>query len=154
MRFRIERLGFRFYIGIDRILYVDGYNSMLSNGKHFLMWDFDDESFDDVMDALLLVQKKFRLPRIWIIPTGSPLCYHANCFKAFPWEQCRGIVASTPLVDEKFVAIGILRGFLTLRYSPLPGKAFTKATILPSKYEEDVDPFTLTSFITYPKKRR
>lgn len=154
MNFRWENPYFTFYIGLKRIEKVDGYNSMLPGGKHFLMWDFDEIEFCNVKEELLRIQKKYRLPRIYLLNTGRALCWHANCFKALPWEECCSIIAATRGVDKKYVAIGILRGFFTLRYSPVQGKEFEPAIILPSKVKEDVDPMELTSFITYSKKRR
>ena len=154
MNIRWENRLFTVYAGINRVMMVDGYNSMLPGGKHFLMWDFDDVPFESIYSELLVLQKKLRLPRIWILNTGKENCWHANCFKAMEWEQCRSIIAATPLVDKKYLAISILRGFFTLRYSPVGKRGFKPAIVLPSKVPEDVNPYELMSFITYPKKRR
>lgn len=154
MNFRIERKGFTFYIGFNRTEMVDGYNSLLPSGKHFLMWDFDNVALHIVKAMLLLTQRKHKLPRIWILSSGKENCWHANCFKSLWWSDCRAMIAENPLVDKKFLAIGILRGFFTLRYSPVGGKEIEPACILPSKVPEDVDPFELRWFSTYPKKRR
>jgi len=154
MNLRWENKYFTAYAGIKRVEMVDGYNSILPGGKHFLMWDFDDVPQADVLVALGIIQHKYKLPRVWVLNTGRSECWHANCFKSMPWEECRSIVAATSLVDNKFVAIGILRGFFTLRYSPVEGREFKPAVVLPSKVPEDVDPFELKSFITYPKRRR
>jgi len=133
---------------------VEGVNSRLPSGKHWLMWDFDDVEFFNVKEELLEVQRKYKLPKIYILNTGVPYHYHANCFVSLEWLEARSIIAATRYVDNRFVAIGILRGFYTLRYSPVGGKEFQPAIILPSRVPEDVDPFSLTSFSTYPKKRR
>lgn len=154
MNFRIEKAGLTFYIGCNRTQMVDGYNSLLSSGQHFLMWDFDDVDLASLGGELLAVQEYYELPRIWILSSGKPNCFHANCFKSLPWTSCRAIIASTYSVDKKFLAIGIMRGFFTLRYSPVGGKEIEPVAILPSKVEEDVNPFDFTSFATYPKKRR
>lgn len=154
MNFRIENRWFTFYIGLKRIQMVDGYNSILPDGKHFLMWDFDDTKLEAVKAALREIQKRYKLPIIWLLNTGIPDSWHANCFKALEWEECRSVVAATKYVDKKFVGIGILRGFFTLRYSPMQGREFQPAIILPSIYPEDINPLELTSFITYSKVRR
>lgn len=153
MRFRVEKKGFTFYIGMHRTRMVDGVNSRLPGGRHFLMWDFDETPLEQLKDELTIIQGKYKLPRIWLINSGLPDHYHANCFKALDWVTCRSIIADTPSVDKKFLAIGILRGFFTLRYSPVEGREWQPATILVSGTPEDVDPFELTSFATYPKRR-
>lgn len=154
MKFRIEKKGVTFYIGLHRTQMVEGVNSRLPSGRHWLMWDFDDTELELVKSALITIQHAYKLPRIWIIPTGKPDCYHANCFVDYTWEEARAIIAATTFVDKKFLAIGILREFFTLRYSEIKGREFEQAIILPSKRLETVNPFELTSFATYPKKRR
>lgn len=154
MILRWENKLFSFYIGVNRIEYVDGYNSRLPEGRHFLMWDFDDTPLEDVKAALVSVQRRYILPRIWILNTGRPDCYHANCFINLSWESVRAIIGATQFVDKKYLAIGILREFFTLRYAPAGGREFSKAIIIPSPVRENVNPFCLTSFATYPKKRR
>jgi len=47
-----------------------------------------------------------------------------------------------------------MRGFFTLRYSSTPERQFGDAAVLLSRIPEDVDPYSLESFVTYPKKRR
>ncbi|GAI83068.1 unnamed protein product, partial [marine sediment metagenome] len=98
--------------------------------------------------------REHHLPQIYILNSGRENCWHANCFKALPWEECRSIIAATKGVDKKYLAIAILRGFFTLRYSPVGKREFKPAIVLPSGVPEDVNPYELMSFITYPKKRR
>ena len=154
MNVRWENRLFTVYVGLNRVMMVDGYNSMLPSGKHFLMWDFDDVAIGDIQLTLFQIQAKHELPQIWLLNTGRENNWHANCFKALPWEECRAIIAQTKYVDKKYLAIGILRGFFTLRYSPVGKREFKPAIVLPSEVKEDVNPYELMSFITYPKKRR
>jgi hypothetical protein len=154
VNFRIENRLFTFYIGINRVEMVDGVNSHLPDGDHILLWDFDDVPIGLVLVCLKAIQEQHNLPNIYIIPTGRPNCYHANCFKRFSWLKTRTIIANTPFVDKKFLAIGILRGFFTLRYTPTGETEFGEAIVLPSEVESDIDPMELTSFSTYPKKVR
>jgi len=154
MRFKIEFKGFSFYAGANRFQMVDGYNSNLPDGSHFLMWDFDDVELATVEGELKKVQQAFNLPTIYIMSSGKPNCWHANCFKATPWEVVRAIIGLTPSVDKKYLSIGILRGFFTLRYSPVGKREIEIAGILESRVPEDVNPLNLTSFSTYPKKVR
>ena len=145
---------FRAYAGIKRVDIVQGYNSNLPDNRHFLMWDFDEVPLWEVSHELARIQRKYKLPRIWLLPTGRQDCFHANCFKSLLWHECYNIIADTFFVDKKFLSIGIMRGFFTLRYSPVGGREIEQAIILPSKVEEDVNPFELVSFVSYPKARR
>lgn len=154
MNWTWENKLFTVYAGIKRVEMVEGVNSRLPSGRHWLMWDFDNVEFCHVRGELLRIQRKYRLPKIYILNTGIPCHYHANCFVSLDWLEARSIIASTEYVDYRYIAIGILRGFFTLRYSPARGKEFQPAIILPSRVPEDVDPFALTSFVTYSKKRR
>jgi len=141
------------YLGIVRFEVVEGYNSKLPNGDHCLFWDFDDVDLGLVKTMLEIVQHDFKLPSIYVLQT-SERGFHANCWKAFDWITARKIVAATPFVDKKFLAISIIREFFTLRFSPLPRSAIEPIAYLPSKYPEDVDPLSLTSFARYKKTRK
>lgn len=154
MNFRWRNRYFTFYIGVNRIEHVDGVNSKLGDGQHFLMWDFDEVWEPCIEAELLIAQQKHNLPPIYVFSSGAPGCYHAYCFASFPWEDACAIIAGTPYVDKKYVSIGILRGLFTLRYSEVRGKKPEPIMVLPSLIEADVDPMKLKSFVTYPKKRR
>lgn len=141
------------YFGLVRFEIVEGYNSKLPDGKHCLFWDFDDISLGAVKTTLEFVQCDWDLPAIYILQT-SENGYHANCWKAFPWNTARTIVASTMFVDKKFLAISIIREFFTLRFSPLAYSIIELVDYLPSKVPEDVDPLSLASFARYKKTRK
>ncbi|GAI91259.1 unnamed protein product, partial [marine sediment metagenome] len=121
--------------------------------KSLLMWDFDDKEEKDVREALLSVQKRFKLPRIFLLNTGLDGFYHAYCFKATRWPETLQILASTELLDQVFFKIGAIRGYFTLRYSPKGKREFRPAVILPSRYKEDVNPYEVCSFVKYWTKR-
>lgn len=154
MNKRIEFHNWRFYIGLEKIEYVHGYNSNLPDGSHFLMWDFDDVELKSVRSDLLFVQHLYGLPNVYILASGKPNCYHANCFTRCSWHTAKMIIAATTTVDQKYLAIGILRGFFTLRYSPIDGFEPEVIETLKSNIPEDVNPFELESFVRYSKRRR
>jgi len=153
MNYRLDFRGWRFYIALSHSQQVKGVNSKLPDGRHFLMWDFDNVEEKDVKDALLDIQRRFRLPKIYLINTGLEDYWHAYCFKALPYPDCLRILASTPHLDPVFFKIGVIRGYFTLRYSPKKGRDFEPAIILRSRYKEDVNPYELGSFIKYWTKR-
>jgi len=153
MHLRIDFLNFRFYIALTHSVLVDGVNSKVGEGNHFLMWDFDDKSEEEVKAALVDVQKRYKLPRIFLINTGLPFYWHAYCFKGMSFADCVHILASTKHIDKVFLKIGFLREYYTLRFSPKKGRDFKEAIILPSRYREDVNPYRIDNFLKYWTKR-
>ncbi|GAH81032.1 unnamed protein product [marine sediment metagenome] len=141
MRWHIDLKGWRLYIGISHSVKVKGVNSNLPDGRHILMWDFDNVEGEDVINQLLYVQDRFKLSRIFLLNTGLDGHWHAYCFKAKSWANLLHILASTEGLDQTFFKIGIIRGFFTLRYSKKEGRGFIPAIILPSRVQEDIDPF-------------
>ena len=154
MRLGLEKFGWRFYLALNRLAPVKGMNSIHPSGKHIIMWDFDNIPPEDVRRALEKVQRKFRLPAIWVVNTGLPNYWHAFCFALLPWADVVHILASTEGLDKVYFAIGIVRGYFTLRYSRKQGRQFEPAIIIPGYGEEDVNPFEFSSFITYQSARK
>lgn len=153
MKLRVDFKGYRFYIALTHSGQVKGVNSKLPDGRHFLMWDFDDKEEKDVREALVKVQQVFRLPQIYLLNTGLPTFWHSYCFKSLPWGDTLRVLANTEGLDQVFFKIGVIRGYFTLRYTPKGKRAFKTAVILPSRYNEDVDPYKITSFVKYWTKR-
>lgn len=117
------------------------------------MWDFDAKEENDVKEALRLVQRKYHLSRVYLLNTGLDNFWHAYCFTSVSWGDCLKILAETPHLDKVYFKIGCIRGYFTLRYTKKKAREFKPAQILPSKYPEDVDPYELSSFVTYWTKR-
>ena len=154
MRLHLENRWFTVYAGFNRIEYVEGYNSLLEDGNHFLMWDFDDTPYEEVKLALLDVQDLFDLPTIILLKSGAKDCWHANCFWRVPWELARIILASTRGIDRKYLSIAILREFCTLRYSEAGGREVVAYEYLDSPIASNCSVHDIVSFAHYPKKRR
>jgi len=146
--------GWRFYaaVSLRRVVEVKGVNSKVDERTHFLMWDFDHVQLNDVIVALRVVQEEYRLPAISIVQTKAD-GFHAYCFKACTWEQARGIIAATEYVDKHYLAIGIGRGYFTLRISDVPGREFRYKDTLPSEYPSDLDYADVCSFVEYTRAR-
>ena len=153
MNFRLDFKGWRFYIALTHSIQVKGVNSKLPSGRHFLMWDFDDKEEADVIAALKEVQRRFELPRVFLLNTGLKGYYHAYCFKATEWADTLRILASTDGLDKVFFKIGVIREYFTLRYTPKTGRDFEKAKILGGHSKEDVNPYEVASFVKYWTKR-
>lgn len=138
--FRLDVKGWRFYVALTHSQKVKGVNSKLPNGKHFLMWDFDGKEYHEIKNSLQAIQRKFKLPKIYLVNTGLEGYYHAYCFKSYDWGLALNILASTEGIDLAYFRIGVIRGYFTLRFTPKGDRDFIPAEILISRYKEDVDP--------------
>lgn len=125
---------------IARIVKVGGFNSLLTDGNHILMWDFDDTNLDAVSRALRRVQLRYHLPVISILETTKDTNYIAYCFKRTPWREAVTIVSDTKGVDPNFFKYGVYRDKFTLRVTDkgygrphcvmkLPGKVWGDAAV-------------------------
>jgi hypothetical protein len=117
---KIELAGwhFRFDVALRKTVEVEGINSHIEGtDKHILLWDFDEASLEEIKAILLKIQKDFNLSTIYIIES-SPTHYHAYCFKSCDLPNTLYILSSTPLIDEMFFKLGVLRGYWTLRITP------------------------------------
>lgn len=134
-RLRIGR--WRFTFTIARTSTVVGVNSLLPDGKHILMWDFDDIPFPEVRTILELVQATYKLPNIYILETKKETNYIAYCFKRLDWRKVVEIITYTPKVDWGFIKFGIFRKQFTLRVTPKTGRRPKLVHTLHSKVAED-----------------
>jgi len=149
MIFRLRIGSWRFTFTFARVADVIGVNSLLSDGNHILMWDFDDELFPNVEMALRWIQNRYRLPNIYILNTGMRGHYIAYCFKRVTWNLAVEIIASTPLVDYRFFKYGVYREKFTLRVSPKEGRKPRLIKILKSKAKETASIPELRSWVKY-----
>lgn len=132
-----------------RIVKVGGFNSLLTDGNHILMWDFDDALLQDVSYALGAVQKRFSLPKIYILETRKSGSYIAYCFARVYWKFAVQVIAETVGVDWNFVKYGIYRDKFTLRVTD---KGYGKphcVAVLESNVPEDATILDLATWVTY-----
>jgi len=139
----------RFTFSMAPITKIVGANSLLPDGNHILMWDFDASDFWTVHDTLLEVQQVYKLPNIYITETSPKTGFHAWCFKKVSWRKLVEILAYTKGVDWNYVKYGIYRGQMTLRVSDKCGRKIQPAKILKSREPEDVTIHDLRSWTEY-----
>jgi len=139
----------RFTFSMAPITRVVGVNSLLPDGQHILMWDFDETNFWQVHDALLETQRVYQLPNIYILETKKDTNYQAYCFKAVPWRKAVEIIAFTKGVDWNYFKYGVFRGKFTLRVSPKCGRKPKLVHILKSDIPEDVFIHDLRDWVEY-----
>jgi len=113
LRMRLGNWRFAFYFW--RIADTLGLNSRVGQDQHILMWDFDGCTLAEVRSALRAVQRKYRLPRIYILESGNPGHFMALSLARVPYRYAALIIADTPYVDLQFWRTGIIRYHWTLR---------------------------------------
>ena len=142
------RLGhWRFTFTLYEVTDITGVNSLLKDGNHILMWDFDDIPLCMVKIALNGIQDDYELPQIRILSTGKKYHYIAYCFKRCSWWDAKRIIAATPFVCDDYYKWGIFRKRFTLRVTPKETRKPKLVHILKSKIPEDVNISELTSWV-------
>lgn len=139
----------RFTWSMAPITEVIGVNSNLPDGNHILMWDFDFADIFAIKLELEAIQKRFKLPNIYILKTSPKQGYHAYCFHAVSWKKCVQILASSYMIDWNYFKYGIYRGHFTLRVSPKCGRVIKPFITLLSNVEEDAVIKDLKSWVQY-----
>ena len=151
---RITIRDIRITLTIARIVKVSGFNSLLTDGNHILMWDFDDTTFNEVHDNLLTVQDAYRLPKIYILETMKDVNFMAYCFRRTPWKEAVLIVGQTEGVDWNFFKYGVYRDKFTLRVTDKGyGKPHLVAT-LDSEVPQNATVLDLATWVRYETLRR
>lgn len=150
---RLTYKGWQLHVGLTHSQQMLGVNSNLPDGKHFIMWDFDNCQLDNLSNILSIVQSCYNLPNIYILSTGTEGHYHAYCFKRVSWVHLITMLMQTPLLDRSFLQVGFLRRYLTLRISPKNDCFITIQRILRSHIDETVDKTQFPQLVKYWTKR-
>ena len=149
MIIKLTIFNWRFTFSCAPITKIIGVNSILPNGNHILMWDFDDITLNNVVAALLITQRTYNLPTIYIMETKKDKNYIAYCFKEVTWRKTIEIITYTKGVDYNFIKYGIYRNKFTLRVSPKCGRKPKLVYKLFSDEPEDVKIKDLKSWVQY-----
>jgi hypothetical protein len=146
---RITIKNIRMTFTIAKVAKVIGVNSNLEDGRHILMWDFDDVSLNKVEDVLKEVQFHYQLSDIFVVETKSDTNFIAYCFTALDWRKSVEIIASTPRVDYQFLRFGVYRGHWTLRVTPKNGRKPKFVARLLGLMKPTCSPKDLKSWVKY-----
>jgi len=147
MIFKIRIAHWRFTFTLAPVTNVTGVNSTLPDGKHIIMWDFDDVELSLVEGTLKWIQRHFDLPNIYIFNTGTQDHYIAYCFERCDWWKSIAIVAETNFVDANFFKYGVYRGHWTLRVTPKEGRKPLLVKVLYSPIQESASISDLNSWV-------
>ena len=144
------RLGMhKLVVTFSKIEDVVGVNSLLEDGTHILMWDFDYEDEEKVIAVLEWEQAFWKLPNIYVLKTAEEKGFHAYCLTRVPFLKACAILADTNLIDETYYRMGVFRKKWTLRISEKSGRSISLHKILKSDVPEDVSVKELTNFVAY-----
>jgi len=149
MIFKLKLGKWKIVLTIAPVTQIVGVNSTLPDGKHILMWDFDDTEYKYVYASLFIVQSKYKLPNIYILNTGKPNNHIAYCFYRCDWREAIQIIASTKSVCLKFFKWSVYRGYFTLRVGPKYLRMPKLVGMLISETPPTASPLELHNFVKY-----
>lgn len=139
----------RFTFTVARIVKVGGFNSLLIDGNHILMFDFDDTTLEKVEAALKKVQDKYNLPTIYILETKRDTNFIAYCFKRTKWKQVVTIISEVEGIDWNFFKYGVYRDKFTLRVTDKGHGLPHLVKRLISYFPEDAKVEDLATWVNY-----
>lgn len=131
-----------------------GVNSILPDGSHFLMWDFDGIDLYTVNQAIEYHVRTACLSNVYIFQSSVEGNYHAYCLSRVSWGEVISILALTPYLDQQFLKLGMMRGYMTLRFTDKLDSRITLAAIIESPYKETVAWSEMRNFERYWTLRR
>ena len=111
--------------------------------KHILLWDFDDIKLSIIKKSLRFMQIWYKLPTIYII-SSSPNRYHAYCFASRTFREVINILSATPEIDIKYLRLGMVRGYYTLRISSRKNDNIALVHKLTSSIKPEVNPLDIS----------
>lgn len=91
----------------------NGFNSITSDNKHVILWDFDDVTAKDTSESLIKIQKRFNLSDIYIILSRNG--YNAICLDKYTKNKVFLIKSLTTLSDKQHDISGYNHEGWTLR---------------------------------------
>ena len=132
--FRVKKFGWTLFIMLARTQTIEGVSSLLSDGKHIVMWDLEGCNLTEAEETLLKVQQKYGLSDIFIVSDveGS---YRAWCFSKVVFKVLLAIlVDSLEIIDYIFFYYTVKRRKATLRTSSKLGRPPQKLVSLLQSY--------------------
>ena len=111
--------------------------------KHIVLWDFDNSELSKIIESLNLIQLWYKLPKIYIV-SSSKNRYHAYCFTARTLREVITIISATPEIDTKYLRLGMVRGYYTLRITSRKHDDFKLVETIPSFIPDEVNPLDIT----------
>lgn len=122
--FRIKIRGWTLFGMLSKTQTMMGFTSLIKNvgnvmsNIHYIMWDLEGATFDEVKKELLIISNNFCLGEIFIVGESvKQKSFRAWCFQPVTFRKMVEIINATNYVDYLFFKYTILRGKATLRIS-------------------------------------
>lgn len=141
--------GYAVSLHARRYTFVTGVDSTLQDGRHILMWDYDDVPMNTAYDDLLVMQAVNSLPTIYILRSSFGDHFIAYCFASFTFRDAMKVLLQSPFVDWEYIRMAMMRGHFTLRMTPKHLVEPLLVGRLVSSIKPDVKPSDLHDFPTY-----
>ena len=93
--------------------YETGFNSITTDKRHVILWDFDTDCLKDIVECLIEIQKYFTLSNIFILSSRNG--FNAICLDKYTKDKVFNIKSLTILSDKKHDVIGYKRNGWVLR---------------------------------------
>lgn len=152
MHTRIALGSLRIYLSITKRQPVLGVNSILADGEHVLLLDFDEvPSPTELEDGLNSFARWHRLPPIYVVESSEGK-YHGYCYHRLDWQRAALLMADCPYVDDMHQRLGIMRQYWTLRISDKAEWYMRRAFATGGYAAETAEPGELQSFVQYDSK--
>jgi len=102
---------------VDKVLGVNSRIGKREDDKHILLWDFDNNNINEIVEELKWIQEEYNLSDIFICADNKYKSYKAFCFKQFSFWEMIGILYDTDFIDKNFYRWTVRKGQATMRIS-------------------------------------
>ncbi len=133
---------------------VQGINSNLKDGRHIVMWEFDETDKLAVLGSLQFAQVVHGLPNIYVAESHPGGGFHAYCFASMTFIKSLHIVSGTALVDPNYITMCAMRQHWTLRLTDKGQGQPEYTETLPSHFLESADYSDLVGMVEYHAYRK
>ena len=122
MKIKFSFLNYFFQFIFYKLEWTEGIDSLLPNGKHILLWDFDNCNLETVKTSLREIQDKYNLPTIHIYADNKENSFRASCPKQVDFKQLLRIMLDTENVHLNYIAWTMLKRYATMRIGKKNGR--------------------------------
>ena len=118
---RIKKWGWTFFVMLAKTQTLEGVSSLLSDGRHIVMWDLENCTLEQAEETLRAVQRQYNLSHIFLVgdTEGS---YRAWCFSKVDLKTLLHILLDTEYLDYVFFYYTVKRRKATLRTDSKRGR--------------------------------
>lgn len=112
IRFKIKNI--TFFGLVSKTQTLGGITSDVGEDKHIILWDLDDCTKDEAIQALTEVQHTYRLGQIYLL-SDKKNSFGAICFTKVDYMEMLRVLINTQFVDKGFIQFTAQMGKSTLR---------------------------------------